>query len=244
MGQSLCFSFCCLFVGPACVCVRKCLRSYTRVCITPASPVSWRICRVYVWVLCLDWVVIVFQTCGKFTAEWFTPTSICCLPLQPPRGLINNRTTDPPGTDRIWPDLTTPPKINQRPQGGSKTTTRAHCKYYLSRHCCVHSARNIYIIRTAFPVPLLLLWGISVTESVALLPSTVFILPPHPNANPIQTSASSGTQCILLTATIPITLSSYLPSSLPSNKTKRRRRQPRGSRILICLACLMKDFLQ
>lgn len=97
-----------------CVCVCVWFWSYTRVCITPVSPVIWRIYHVYVWVLCLDWVVIVFQTCGIFTAEWFTPTSICCLPL-----LIEVWLTPhnwPTRTDQIWPDLTTPLKINQRQQ--------------------------------------------------------------------------------------------------------------------------------
>lgn len=96
MGQPLCFSFCCLFVGTnVCVCV--CFWSYSTGCFMLVSPVSWRIRRVYVWVLCLDWVVIVFQTCGVSTAEWFTPTSMCCLPL----GLINT-------TRLTHPELTRP----------------------------------------------------------------------------------------------------------------------------------------
>lgn len=68
MGQPLCFSFCCLLVrANMFACVRA--QSYTSVFFMPVSPVSWRIfCHVYVWVLCLDWVVIVFQTCGTFIA--------------------------------------------------------------------------------------------------------------------------------------------------------------------------------
>lgn len=85
MGQALCFSFCCLCHKHVCV-----FDGGLECVVCHVSSVSRRVCRVYVWVLCLDWVVIVFQTCGIFTAEWFTPTSICCLPPQSVRGLINN----------------------------------------------------------------------------------------------------------------------------------------------------------
>lgn len=85
MGQALCFSFCCLCHEHVCA-----LDGALECVVCHVSSVSRRVCRVYVWALCLDWVVIVFQTCGIFTAEWFTPTSICCLPPQSVRGPINN----------------------------------------------------------------------------------------------------------------------------------------------------------
>lgn len=56
MGQPLCFSlFVCVFCDT--------------VCFMPVSPVSWHIYHVYVWVLCLDRAVIVFQTCGVSSSE-------------------------------------------------------------------------------------------------------------------------------------------------------------------------------
>lgn len=93
-----------------CMCRRVCVWSYTRVRFMPVSPVSWHIFGVYVWVLCLDLVVIVFQTCGIFRTEWITPASMCCLPLQSLRGPINT-----------GPELTTPPEIHQRQQDETKT---------------------------------------------------------------------------------------------------------------------------
>lgn len=94
-----------VFPSVVCLIVRAwvCLNHTPEYEYCTVSPVSWRICRVYVWVLCLAWVVIVFQTCGTFTAEWVTPTSICCLPPQSRRGLIRAPVSG------NWPDQTTAP---------------------------------------------------------------------------------------------------------------------------------------
>lgn len=93
-----------VFPSVVCLIVRAwvCLNHTPEYEYCTVSPVSWRICRVYVWVLCLAWVVIVFQTCGTFTAEWVTPTSICCLPPQSRRGPIRAPVSN-------WPDQTTAP---------------------------------------------------------------------------------------------------------------------------------------
>lgn len=124
MGQSLCFSFCCLFVH-MCVCVFD--FDHTQECVLHqcrqwVGVFTMFMCGYCVWT---EWSLYSRHVVYSLPNDSLLPASVVYL-----YSLVEVWLTPhnwPTRIDQIWPDLTTPLKINQRQPDWTKWREAIPC---------------------------------------------------------------------------------------------------------------------